>query len=83
VVRTVRLLGLVLGLLAITAITSPWIALGLGTLGVEFKFSRVWRWWPGGADRHRAAPRVGTATAHGFAGDGARSYTRRLTTCGD
>lgn len=42
VVRTLRLLGLVLGLLAITAVTSPWIALGLDGLGFDFKFSRVY-----------------------------------------
>jgi membrane protease YdiL (CAAX protease family) len=41
-VRTRRLLGLVLGLLAITAVTSPWIAMGLASLGFDFKFSRVY-----------------------------------------
>ncbi len=41
-VRTLRLLGLVLGLLAVTAIASPWIATGLGALGFDFKFSRVY-----------------------------------------
>jgi membrane protease YdiL (CAAX protease family) len=41
-VRTLRLLALVLGLLAITAVTSPWIAMGLDVLGGEFKFSRVY-----------------------------------------
>lgn len=40
--RTLRLLALVLGLLAITAVASPWVAMGLGTLGFEFKFSRVY-----------------------------------------
>jgi uncharacterized protein len=41
-VRTLRLLALVLGLLAITAVTSPWIAIGLDALGGGFKFSRVY-----------------------------------------
>jgi CAAX protease family protein len=41
-VRTLRLLALVLGLLAITAVTSPWIAIGLDALGGDFKFSRVY-----------------------------------------
>jgi membrane protease YdiL (CAAX protease family) len=41
-VRTRRLLGLVLGLLALTAVISPWIATGLGALGFDFKFSRVY-----------------------------------------
>jgi membrane protease YdiL (CAAX protease family) len=41
-VRTLRLLALVLGLLAVTAVASPWIAMGFGALGVEFKFSRVY-----------------------------------------
>ena len=40
--RTLRLVALVVGLLAVTAVTSPWIAMGLGALGVEFKFSRVY-----------------------------------------
>jgi membrane protease YdiL (CAAX protease family) len=35
-------LALVLGLLAVTAVTSPWIALGLDALGGDFKFSRVY-----------------------------------------
>jgi len=41
-VRTLRLLGLVLGLLALTAVASPWITTGLQALGFEFKFSRVY-----------------------------------------
>jgi len=41
-VRTLRLLALVLGLLAVTAVTSPWIAMGLDALGGDFKFSRVY-----------------------------------------
>jgi membrane protease YdiL (CAAX protease family) len=41
-VRTLRLLGLVLGLLAVTSIASPWLATGLGQLGFDFKFSRVY-----------------------------------------
>src|SRR4029450_4558232 len=41
-VPTLRLLGLVLGLLAVTAITSPWIATALGAAGFDFKFSRVY-----------------------------------------
>ena len=35
------LLGLVLLLLAVTAVASPWLALGLGGLGAHFEFSRV------------------------------------------
>jgi membrane protease YdiL (CAAX protease family) len=41
-VRTLRLLGLVLGLLAVTAVASPWITLALEGLGGDFKFSRVY-----------------------------------------
>jgi len=41
-VRTLALLGLVLGLLAITAVTSPWIVLALRALGFAFHFSRVY-----------------------------------------
>jgi membrane protease YdiL (CAAX protease family) len=41
-VRTLRLLGLVLGLLAVTAVASPWITIGFDRLGVAFKFSRVY-----------------------------------------
>jgi len=40
--RTLRLLVLVLGLLAVTAVTSPWIATALGAAGFDFKFSRVY-----------------------------------------
>lgn len=40
--RTLRLLGLVLGLLALTAVASPWITVWLNGLGFEFKFSRVY-----------------------------------------
>lgn len=39
---TLRLLILVLVLLLLTAVLSPWIALGLADLGFPFKFSRVW-----------------------------------------
>lgn len=39
---TLRLLALVLGLLAVTAVTSPWIATALGAAGYDFKFSRVY-----------------------------------------
>jgi membrane protease YdiL (CAAX protease family) len=41
-VRTLRLLGLVLGLLAVTAIASPWITMWLVGLGFDLKFSRVY-----------------------------------------
>jgi membrane protease YdiL (CAAX protease family) len=41
-VRTLALLGLVLGLLAITAVTSPWVVLALRALGFAFHFSRVY-----------------------------------------
>jgi uncharacterized protein len=41
-VRTLALLGLVLGLLAITAIASPWIAMALHGLGFAFRFSRIY-----------------------------------------
>ena len=40
--RTLRLLALVLGLLAVTALTSPWIAMVLEAVGFDFKFSRVY-----------------------------------------
>jgi membrane protease YdiL (CAAX protease family) len=40
--RTLRLLVLVLGLLAVTAVTSPWIATALEAAGFDFKFSRVY-----------------------------------------
>ncbi len=40
--RTLRLLALVLGLLLVTAVASPWIAMGLDGLGSDFKFSRVY-----------------------------------------
>ena len=40
--RTLALLGLVLGLLAVTAIASPWIALALHGLGFGFHFSRIY-----------------------------------------
>ncbi len=39
---TLRFLGLVLLLLAITALASPWVAMGLDAVGFDFKFSRVW-----------------------------------------
>jgi hypothetical protein len=41
-VRTLALLALVLGLLAITAVASPWIAMGLQGFGFAFHFSRVY-----------------------------------------
>ena len=40
--RTLALLGLVLGLLAVTAIASPWIAMALRGLGFAFHFSRIY-----------------------------------------
>jgi membrane protease YdiL (CAAX protease family) len=41
-VRTLALLALVVGLLAITAVASPWIAMALAAVGFEFHFSRVY-----------------------------------------
>ena len=40
--RTLRLVALVLGLLVVTAIASPWITLAANGLGFSFKFSRVY-----------------------------------------
>jgi len=40
--RTLRLVALVLGLLVVTAIASPWITLAANALGFSFKFSRVY-----------------------------------------
>jgi membrane protease YdiL (CAAX protease family) len=40
--RTLALLGLVLGLVAFTAVASPWVAMGLQALGFAFHFSRVY-----------------------------------------
>src|SRR5262249_3745683 len=40
--RTLRLVALVLGLLVVTAIASPWITLGANALGFPFKVSRVY-----------------------------------------
>ncbi|MCW5892397.1 MAG: CPBP family intramembrane metalloprotease [bacterium] len=39
---TLRLLAAALGLLAATAVLSPWVAWGTQALGFDFKFSRVW-----------------------------------------
>jgi membrane protease YdiL (CAAX protease family) len=41
-VRTLGFLGLILLLLVVTAVASPWIAIGLAHLGFPFKFSRVY-----------------------------------------
>jgi uncharacterized protein len=41
-VRTLWLLGLILLLLVVTAVASPWIAIGLADVGFPFKFSRVY-----------------------------------------
>jgi len=41
-VRTLGLLGLVLFLLVVTAVASPWIAMAANGLGFAFKFSRVY-----------------------------------------
>jgi membrane protease YdiL (CAAX protease family) len=41
-VRTLQLLGLILLLLVVTAVISPWIAIGLTDLGFPFPFSRVY-----------------------------------------
>jgi uncharacterized protein len=41
-VRTLAFLGLILLLLAVTTVASPWIAIGLRDLGLPFKFSRVY-----------------------------------------
>ena len=40
--RTLRLVAVVLGLLVVTAIASPWITLAASGLGFSFKFSRVY-----------------------------------------
>ena len=40
--RTLGLLGLVLGLLAVATFASPWIAMAANGLGFAFKFSRVY-----------------------------------------
>ena len=40
--RTLGFLGLILLLLVVTAVASPWIAIGLAHLGFPFKFSRVY-----------------------------------------
>ena len=40
--RTLALLGVVLAVLAITAVASPWVALGLEAAGWPFRFSRVY-----------------------------------------
>jgi membrane protease YdiL (CAAX protease family) len=41
-VRTLWLLGLIFLLLVVTAVASPWIAIGLADVGFPFKFSRVY-----------------------------------------
>jgi len=41
-VSTLGFLGLIVLLLAVTAVASPWIAIGLASLGFPFQFSRVY-----------------------------------------
>jgi membrane protease YdiL (CAAX protease family) len=40
--RTVQLLALVVALLVVTSIASPWVAMAAASLGFDFKFSRVY-----------------------------------------
>ena len=76
--RTLWFLGLIVLLLAVTAVASPWIAIGLASLGLPFQFSRVYNrysrccwWWrslpPGGASISATRRRSGCGGAAGRA----------------